>query len=49
MGLEPTTPGMGSRYSTIELCPLTDANRVLSMGILAYPAAMSILSDPMIH
>jgi hypothetical protein len=22
MGLEPTTPGMGSRYSTIELCPL---------------------------
>jgi cytoskeletal protein CcmA (bactofilin family) len=23
MGLEPTTPGLGSRYSTIELCPLT--------------------------
>ena len=22
MGLEPTTTGMGSRYSTIELCPL---------------------------
>ena len=21
MGLEPTTPGLGSRYSTIELCP----------------------------
>jgi hypothetical protein len=25
MGVEPTTPGLGSRYSTIELCPLTDA------------------------
>jgi hypothetical protein len=32
MGLEPTTPGLGSRYSTIELCPLTLPDREFKLG-----------------
>ncbi len=46
MGLEPTTPGLGSRYSTIELCPLTLPDREFGPEERVYIAALGHCCQP---